>query len=202
MATKFDNLEDVRSKFMGTICMYNGHPVLVKDASVNEEGAFTVLLQSKNKAPPLILLSDPLFNYTDFHIGYANTFNAASWWYRKPIKQYQQGLKRSQLGYKLSKDVAGIHDELFGFTKPYLDMLTRIYPPPAAVMKILRNQEMASLAFHQDYALSYDPLHNDFRLEYRGHRIGITSDLVSFKLNKDFEHLKESLQEVLNYVHK
>jgi hypothetical protein len=76
-------------------------------------------------------------------------------------------------------------------------MLSNSYPSIAECAKIVREGVRQSYAFHKDFAVSFSPLHDDYALEFRGKKIGITADLVGFKLMPDHEYLRETLQEVL-----
>src|SRR5690606_29840516 len=116
-------------------------------------------------------LSDPEFNYREFNLGYANAGVYAGWWYRRPHKQYSQGLKKHQMGWRTSHP--GYHpDEPFGFTKSFIQMLENNYPHLDVCQQQLRDHVRLAIAFHRDFALTWDEIHNDFLLEYRGKKIG------------------------------
>lgn len=199
MAAKFDNIDDVISKFVGTICYYAGKPVRVDKVTTSQDGtSFTLIIKGTN--PPVsvaIDISDPKFSYKNFNLGYANTPGFACWWFRRPLKQYQQGLKRNQVNFLCATPGAMLVDDGFGFTKNYISMLSDEYPSVASCAKLVSIGERISAAFHRDFAVSFDPLHGDFTLEFRGKNVGITSDLKAFKLAPAHEHLRETLQEVL-----
>jgi hypothetical protein len=204
-APEFDNLEDVRSKFVNTMCYYKGKPILVKSAGFQEdkEGNFipnkfvlsAAHFQDRSKA---IKLEDPEFNYKDYNIGYANSAHYAIWWYRKPVKQYQQGLKKEQLSY-VSSDPYMIIDDNFNFSRPYVAMLENDYPDLNFCEKVLKDGKTRIAAFHRDFALSWDVIHEDFVLEHRGRKVGasLNGSLKEFKLMADYKHLAEALMEVL-----
>lgn len=200
MAAKFDNLDDVQSKFAGTVCLYDGKAVYVKhgeqDAEIN--GGFVLYVQSPGGKGKYVKLIDPLFSYKDFNIGYANMGQYASWWYRKPQKQYRQGLKQEQMGWKTSTPGAAPED-YFQFNKIFNAMLENNYPTIDQCQAILKTQHASVIAFHRDFALSWDNIHNDFILEYRANRIGtvIGNNVKNFKLLPEFQHLTEALKEAL-----
>jgi len=206
MAAKFDNLEDVQGKFAGTICYYDGRPVYVKntDQKVLPDGSaagfWLYILYSATGRGKWVELSDPLFDYKNFNIGYANEGNCAAWWYRKPNKQWKQGLKKEQLNYKMTNmnmNFAG-----FQFAPAYIDMLQGKYPTLEECMKLLLAEQLNVVAFHKDFAASWDNIHQDFFIEYRGQKIGntLSPNFKEYKLAPQFAHLKETVEEVLSNV--
>lgn len=203
-ALLFDNLEDVQAKFQQTICYYEKKSVMVKSAhyAENAEGVkdgnkFQLAITPLSGRVKIIQLEDPALNYKEFNLGYANCGQYAVWWYRKPIKQYRQGLKRDQLAFSSSEPY--IDGMEFTFSKNYTMMLENDYPNMEAVEKWLRDKKVKIMAFHKDFALTWDYIHEDFILEYRGSKIGtsINGNLKEFRLLAEFRHLAESLQEAL-----
>lgn len=200
MTALFDNLDDVCSKFVGTVVYYNGKPVNVKSANVSpdKKGEFQLLITSTGAKAMFINLTDPALNYRDYNIGYANVGTNAPWWYRLPQKQYAQGLKRQQLGCKFSNEMAGL-DENFNFSGPYIKMLENVYPSIGDCAARLHSGNIIVSAFHRDFAMSWDKIHEDHILEYRGTRIGTLTGpkLTNGKLIPEFAHLKETIQEAM-----
>lgn len=203
----FDNLNDVQTKFVNTICMYGDKAIYVKsiahDDPDNPGKDFSILAQFSSGKTNVIKLSDPKFNYTNFNLGYINTNYMASWWYRKPIRQYRQGLKRDQMGYI----IANLHmqvDKAFGFDGYFSAMLENRYSSIDRCLKILKGPNPpVSHAFHKDFALQWDELHESCVVEYQGVKIGVSIDdrYRKFRLINDYKHLEEYLKEVLNNVH-
>ena len=199
----FDNIDDVQSKFHQTICYYENKVVLVKGANLRADNFGNPLMtkfdlviahyQAKNKT---IGLEDPKFNYTEYNLGYANSGLYSIWWYRKPVKQYKQGLRPEQMGFSASIE---IYDKIdpFGFHKSCVDMLENNYPDLNAIEKPLRDTAVNTIAFHKDFALSFDRIHEDFILEYKGNKIGASTNksLSEFRLLSEYKHLAEALQE-------
>lgn len=202
MVAKFDILEDVSTKFNGTVVMYDKKAA--KCIGVNHDeakpGEFQIqIAHSNSRNPKFINVADPLLNYKEYNLGYCNGGSYCSWWYRKPHKQWAQGLKSGQMGWKISAPGGHAHDN-FGFTGPFIKMLEGIYPHIEEVKKLLVDQESGAQAFHKDFALSYDDVHDDFVLEYRGTKIGASIDreLKQFKIMSEARHLLEALQEARN----
>lgn len=200
MAAKFDNLDDVNTKFMGTICYHEGVPVYVKQAlNGDNPGEFFLHVNALNQKLKSIKLEDKAFNYKNYNIGYVNYGQQAIWWFRKPIKQYRQGLKKDQMAVIMPN---GYHPDLdmsFTFSKPVVNMLENSYPSVSEIKSHIRNGEATSIAFHKDFALAWDKLHNDFIIEYRGKAVGVGLDpeVKSFRLIAEHQHLNEALQEAL-----
>lgn len=198
----FDLLEEVNTKFANTIVMFDKKAFAIKEVGHDQEvkGQFTLVgipYQSRNAK--VIKLSDPALDYKNYNIGYVNGGDYASWWFRKPQKQWAQGLKANQTGYRISMAGGHAHDN-FGFSRPFINMLEGIYPDIEVVKKSLIDREIQAMAFHKDFALSYDDIHDDFVLEYHGTKIGasIDRDLKQFKIMPEARYLIEALQEARN----
>jgi hypothetical protein len=200
MAAYIDILEDVNQKFTGTIVMYDKKAMLVKGVSNDPDKAGQFILQLAAPGArelKMINLLDPALNYQNFNIGYCNGGIHAAWWYRKPSKQWSQGLRSNQMGFRISNAGAGPHDS-FSFSKHFIRMLEQTYPTMEECKKTLMDENAVNcMAFHQDFGLSYDDLHEDFLLEYHGTRIGtsVDKDLKQFKIKSEARYLIEALQE-------
>ena len=196
---ELDILDDINQKFLHTIVMYDKKAVVVKSCEPSKmiPHKFSLTVANYNaRAYKTIELADPALNYQTFNIGYVNG-GYPSWWYRKPQKQWSQGLKGNQMGYRLSTPGMGPHDN-FGFSKSFTNMLENVYPNIEDVKKSLIEHNFKAMAFHKDFALSYDDIHDDFILEYHGNKIGVSlnNDLKQFKVMPEAKHLIEALQEV------
>lgn len=200
MAANFDNIEDVTGKFHGTICYYDGKPVLVKQASCNPEkdGEFLLIISGANGRGKTINLNDKAFSYKDYNIGYANSGSYSPWFYRKPAKQYKQGLKKDQMGWRFGTPGAMLAEH-FGMSKAFINMLENSYPSRETVKDYLMQGAIQTMAFHRDFAVSYDGIHEDFILEHQGIKVGtsIGPQLKQFKLVDTHKHLAETLAEAL-----
>jgi len=198
----FDLLEDVNQKFSGTIVMYDKKAVYVKGVAYAPENNAEFILQTSTpnaRTLKYINLNDPILNYKQYQIGYVNGGQFASWWFRKPHKQWSQGLKSNQMAWKCSVPGGSPHDN-FGYSKSFINMLEGIYPNIEDVKKSLIDKNATAVAFHRDFALSYDDVHDDFVLEYHGNKIGASIDreLKQFKIMPEARHLIEALQEARN----
>lgn len=195
----FDILEEVNSKFLGTVVLFDKKAALVKESAYTENG-FVLFLQTQgSRSYTSVALNDPALNYKNYQIGYVNGGHYASWWYRKPHKQWKQGLQGNQMGWRVSGQNGQAHDN-FGFTKPFINMLEGVYPDIEQAKKALIDKTMKALAFHKDFALSYDDIHDDFIIEYHAVKIGASLDreLKQFKIIPEARHLIEALQEARN----
>lgn len=214
----YDNLEDVRAKLNGTLCFYAGKAILVKECYTGQQGIdnemfakeylakfpkfdpkkdFAVsLMEPGGRAKRFVLLSDPLLNYMDFRLGYVNHAQVAVWWYRQPIRQYKQGLKHEQLGYQCSNKAYQGHFD-FSFSRPVADMMENTYPVFADAVGRVKAGDANICAFHKNFAVSWDVVHQDVILEYKGRQIGHSAGTNSFKLMEDCQHLTEALKEAM-----
>lgn len=195
---QYDNLEDIKSKFLATVVYYDGVPVYVKDAMVHDDIDDFNLLTTTSltvNTHQVRAISDPKFNLTRFNIGYANYPFGAIWWYRFPGKQYQQGLKANQLKYKAS---------ISGFEPPYKltsvsmkNMLMNDYPTFKEAVEATKNSGAAQ-AFHKNFAVLWDEIHKDAIIEYKGRPVGHMYNDFQPKFIDEFEYLKESFMGAIN----
>lgn len=194
----YDNLKDAHDKLYGTICMYDGKAAMVREVnSVNldDKPPFTVTLKVHDVRNSVVCgLDDPRFSFRNYNIGYANQGPCSVWWYRKPIKQYQQGLKSSQLSHVYSKPEFYGHAR-WDYCKSISDMLEGKYPTKDEVAERLRAGDSLVIGFHRDMAASWDALHRDFIIEYRGKTVGQTSNFKDIFILDDYKHLTEAIRE-------
>lgn len=194
----YDNIEDANGKLAGTICLLKGKPVLVREVCTSDEdpkAPYTLLVQGhRDRNYIKSNIDDPNFSFKDFNLGYANQGSYACWWFRKPMKQFRQGLRIDQMSLKMSRpELAGHFRWEFGL--PIVKMLENNYPPIEECAKALRDQMTEGAAFHKDVALSFDRIHQDYLVEYRGSIVGNTADLKTFTLLNEYKYLTEAIQE-------
>lgn len=197
MSLTYDNLEDARSKLLGTIVYYDGAPVSVKDVQMDKPNEFVLFVNSlTGRGITAKKLVDPAFNFTRFNLGYANYNDGGCyWWYRVPKKQYQQGLRAEQLKFKSSSHLG---NPIFRPSKPVQDMLTDSYPEFEECVKTIRDTPFPIVrAFNKDFAMSYDKIHDDLVIEYKGQQVGAMPSRYEIKLIEEFKHLYEPCKEIL-----
>jgi len=201
----YDNLDDLKSKLQGTIIYYKGQACWVKDCGVNdvdETGvptAYYLKLTNRKKNSMSVLLNDPDLNYMHFKLGYCNYDGYAVFIHRKPVKQYKQGLKGDQIDWKCA--TAPIHINFdFNFNSHICDMLEGVYPTAKYVADALKYQLSSNKAFHPNFAMSYDTVHEDYILEYKGVKVGFSQDLKNITLKEKFSYIREALVEAIGYV--
>jgi hypothetical protein len=195
---KFDNLNDVTAKFVGTICYYKDEPVYVKTAFHDDDDAkaFRLSVAALNQPSEIVDLHDPQFRYRDYNIGYANHAGIATWWYRRPAKQYQQGLKAEQL--RFFNGDWGVNPKAgFQFNKSYVSMLRNDYTSFEEAKKQVRDGKAHTAAWHRDFALGYQAEDKTYPLYYRANGIGIVGGKTPVVLVPQAEYLKETLYEAL-----
>lgn len=200
MKCGYDNLEDARNKLVGTYCMYNDKAFVLKQVLLvnpaTDDGKYLIVGSYMMSGREInCQIDDPKFNCSDYNIGYVNRLTSAAWFYRQPMKQYKQGLRYDQIGLKCSSRQFGMVD--FKASKAIGAMLENTYPTFQQAVKTLKAQEAVIVAFHRNFALTYDRVHEDFILEYKGVNIGYTSNCEEFKLLNEHGHLYESLKEAV-----
>ncbi|OYV41138.1 MAG: hypothetical protein B7Z80_02680 [Rhodospirillales bacterium 20-64-7] len=196
---QYDNIDDAQIKLLKTICLYDKKPVHVLGVDMADiHGKLPYKLTLKLPTGDYIncLLDDPKFSFRDYNLGYANQGAAPYWWFRRPLKQYRQGLRGDQMESRFSNpNLYG--GARFEYSRGIIAMLENQYPHYEKCARPLVDGEAYGLAFHKDFALSYDRLHKDFIIEYRGKVIGQTKNFKDFTVLDEFKHLQEPLTEAL-----
>jgi len=198
MKLNYDNLEDASSKLVGTYCLYKGKAITVKVISEVAENTFLFTASSMRDNKTVTGgIDEPEFNCSDYNIGYVNRLTAATWFYRMPYKQYKQGLKQDQLG-KVASSLEFSNVE-FKHSAVVANMLENKYPTFTHALKALDDKEAKIMAFHKNFAATFDPLHEDYIIEYKGNKVGHTTNYGrGVKLLPEWEYILESLKEAQN----
>lgn len=204
----YDNIDDVQSKLAGTIIYYGKQPVVVKQIQYDEDDPnpvinhkFTLFCSktlTSRSGYTEAKLDDPLLNYKQFNLGYANYEHGTVWWYRTPAKQYRQGLKADQLKYKVGD---GMTDFGYGFhpSKQIEAMLMNQYPDMETIHKAIIDEPGRAMAMHKDFAVRWDRIHRDMIIDYKGRSIGCADkNFNDIRLVDEHAHLIETMKEVLN----
>ena len=76
-------------------------------------------------------------------------------------------------------------------------MLEGVYPSYSQVESALRGNEIRIGAFDRNFAASFDELHEDIIIEYKGVIVGHSVGKKEFRLKPIHEHLQESLMEAV-----
>lgn len=192
---KFDNLNDVNSKFINTICYHNNEPVFVKAAFHGDDDPtqFILSVAKYGEESKIVEVHDPAFRYRDYNLGYCN-HGTATWWYRRPSRQYQQGLKPEQVRF-YTETGYGQPKSNFGFIKPYIQMLSNNYMSLEEAKKFTRDGKMMVAAWHRDFAVMWNAADSMYYIEYRGSRIGALTIAGKPILTPEAQYLQEALQE-------
>ncbi len=200
MKLGYDNIDDAKGKLVGTHCMFKGRAFTIENLHWMEgtlpddnKYAVTGAYMSPRGKLGWTPIDDPEFNCSRYNIGYVNAHGIAGWFYRIPQKQYHQGLRYNQVGFKISNSsFRGIE---FKHGAPVGKMLENEYPDFKKAITYLKEGEAGLIAFHKNFAMSRDTVHDDFIIEYKGEPIGFTHDLKNFQLMEECQHLMESLKE-------
>jgi hypothetical protein len=193
----YDNLEDAKTKLVGTYAYYKDEAVLVKDIILMDNQKYGVkVLKLGARTSTVIFLHDPDFNFMKFNLGYSNHQHSSVWWYRIPAKQYRQGLKAEYVKRRATNQVYEIQTD-FSFSKPIVNMLQNIYPSFEETQQALKDELVTIMAFHKDFALTYDRIHTDFIVEYKGVSIGCLNSPKEMKLMEPYQFVTEALKEAI-----
>lgn len=197
----YDNLEDCQGKLLNTICYHKGRAVFVKEVGYNEDqdakSPYRIALKSMHERHFIwTTIADPEFSFRDFNLGYSNHGGTAAWWYRVPLKQYRQGLRSDQMKHVYSDPHMHGYAK-WDYTRPVVEMLENTYPKIENCAKPLKEGDVSIIAFHKDFALGFDRLHNDFLVEHKGKVVGQTSSLKTVTLLSEFKYLQEAVQEAV-----
>lgn len=195
----YDNLKDAQDKLLKTIVMYDGKAGVVIDVNpADAQGKLPYLITLKVFGGGVVQtnLADEKFNFREYNLGYANHGSQTYWWYRKPLKQFKQGLTSQQVGHLFSMpDVYG--GVRFELSKGIANMFENVYPHISVCEKSLKDGESLNQSFHRDFALAYDKFHRDCLLEYKGKMIGQSHNMKDFHLIKEFSYLHEAVKEAV-----
>lgn len=198
MRLNYDNLDDAKVKLAGTYCMYKGKAVSIQlleqpTPAENKYLAHGTYMFSGRTV--IIDIDDPEFNCSNYNIGYVNQMTRAAWFYRVPMKQWRQGLRYDQVRAKASR--REFADIGFKPGKNLCSMLENSYPEFKAATELLKEEQANIVAFNKNFAMTFDRIHSDFILEYKGTIIGFTNNLKDMKLMAEHEHLIEALKEAV-----
>lgn len=203
MRLGYDNLNDAQTKLNGTYAYYDGKAILIKSVHPRNDmkpnnGEYLIIpvnMAGTRQLEPFHM-EDPKFNCWRYNLGYANKRGYAAWFYRRPVKQWKQGLRHDQVDSRFSAmdgeyggiDFRGVH---------IAEMLENRYAKLSTAAAAVQQGEAKIMAFHRHFALSFDKFHDDFLVEYKGVKFASSKDLKSFKIVKGFEHIDEALKEAI-----
>ena len=197
----YDNLSDAKSKLESTYCLYGGKAIVVRqvychpDPGTDTGEYFAKCAYLESGRGLTIDINDPEFNCSDFNIGYMNINGQAAWFYRSPAKQWQQGLKSNHF-YSISSKL-GNNAVSFKNGAALAAMLENRYSHIIPASQALKTVDYSVIAFHRNFAMSYDRIHEDYIFEYKGVPFAFTKDFQNIGIKDDFKHLSESLSEVM-----
>lgn len=202
----YDNVQDARAKLQGTFCYYKGRAVNVREVDERDLNGSTQIscLMSFMDDPGSrgfrIPMTDPEFAYMQFNLGYMNVGPYAVWYYRIPLRQYRQGLRRDQCSVRDESGLqpnGGHHGyDLLGNNAHTADMMMNKYPTFEEAIKKLSDGQTIKIAFHRNFALFRDKLRRDYVLEYKGVPTAFGSTDAMFKCADNMGYLRETLQEL------
>ena len=198
----YDNQNDATNYLAGSYVLYDKHPYLVRTTSTQRKKILLELLPSPGFNTNIVVpLEDPLLNYTQFNLGYANPDQRmindrieATYFTRMSVRRLAQGLSEHNV-----RPVRGNHRYIeFGNlvrSRTFDDMLNNVYPSFKETIALFEKEPHRQIiAFSRKFAMFKDPELEFYELHYKGMRIGwgAANDLI---LPTEYEWIKESLIE-------
>jgi hypothetical protein len=198
----YDNITDARSKLEGTYCLYRNKAVCIRmiyhtggEENLDNGDYIAKATYIESGKSAIFPINDPEFNCSDYNLGYYSRSGKAAWFFRSPAKQWQQGLKTNQLSSISSK--YGKDAFVVNINVGLAQMLENRYDYIAPSLEFLKSGALETVPFHRNFAMSYEPIHEDYLLEYKGAIFGFTKDFENIEIKSGFQHLRESLNEVI-----
>jgi hypothetical protein len=197
---KYERLEDARMRLRGTVVLYEGNPVYIRDIAAGRGGDEIFRVHADKL--PLGRGDDPFerggmvdpegaemrkyisskkFDISPFKMGYVNAPTGAFFCSRLPHRQQKQGL-------------SGETFNTFLRTKEVVEMVNNRYPTFDQALKALA--KAPSVAFSREFALSKDEVVDClFFLYHKGQKVGAFAS-GKIGLGAKFVCLKEALVEL------
>jgi hypothetical protein len=206
LAIKYENVHDAQMRLRGTVVLYKGDPVRVRDVAAGDgDSILRVLfeplpLNAKKaaideavEAAQRKYISSKHFDIAPFKMGYVNEPKGAFYCSRLPNRMQKQGLSAENF---IAKDNYGrpVGFNAFLQTKEVVAMVRGDYPNFKTAMAALG--KATSIAFSRNFCLEKDDIIEQLiHIYHRGEAIGGVLD-GKVILGKKFQCLKESLEEL------
>lgn len=219
LAIKYENVGDAKMRLQGTVVLYKGQPVLIKDVQAGAGGKddiFRVFIQELPVEMPLDrygrlrpalenegkdverkFISSKHFDIAPFKMGYVNSpkGNGAFYCTRMPNRVQKQGLCTDNFK---AVDNLGVPVPFGTFLacKEVNAMVANEYPNLNAAIRSL--DKVPSVAFTRDFAVMRDEVvPNLIYLYHKGKKVGMyTPQVKEVSLGNKFNCLKESIEEM------
>lgn len=210
----YDTVEEIKQKLIGSVVLFDGHPVLLKDAekkksSINLFFYRLPISRTKTVEAEIVDVSDPKWDFRNFgqKLGYISIKNPVSDKFeslfitRVPVRHSRQGLDDKTTlitpcpeegSYRFSWT-----DIVYNDTSTITNTVKNQFPGVESAFQILtKNKEFHSIPIHRKITFLYDQVCPPY-LIYRSDKIGYSEDGKLFKLARHKEYLREELTDMI-----
>lgn len=207
----YDTNAEAKQKLASTIVLLEDTPVTVLDAKGDGDKLSLKYVRLRTGEEKWASIRDKGWEFRNLgsRLGYTNTdlsnYKEALYLTRMPVRKSIQGLSTYNVSIPNFKgsDKLGLPKTRCDWSVAcsrqtwFLDTLEGKYPGiPELISEFTKNPLLTSRAFNRKLAIRKTKV-GPFYLEYRGKDIGYTEDFDRWNISKDFEHLRESLEDVV-----
>lgn len=151
------SVDDIRNIYVNTLCTFKGTPVFFKDITYDKVAIVRNIPTKKIVETPFKLEE---FSAPQQRIGYVNHRNNAFYVTRLPVRRFQVGIAKGNVGIKMlaapGSDAWRGKEELLAFNLPTLaDAMLNKYPEFGDAYKKAIESE-GIWAFDKQFAVGYD----------------------------------------------
>ena len=174
MGKAYYQQSDAKMRLDGTVCLFDGKPVLVQVADQKDIVRICPVDKIHSIHPKmwdLVKYTDDKFSYKSPPLGYINYKRSASYLTRIPDRKQRQGLTLDVITAR-PKMVSGYSLESALFSQGYIDCVANKYPTIDEATQTLESDKAESVAISRHTALSYLG-RNVLGLNYKGRQVGI-----------------------------
>lgn len=205
--------EEAHQKLSGCVCLFNGMSVLIDTASGNKGKVTLSYRVTRTGETRSNLITEDGWEFRNLgpRIGYANldfgtgSYKEAAYLTRAAVRQAHstQGLSSKNVkipklrgSSKLGLAPLGISWTQVYLTPSFADMVEQKYPCLEEVKNGFKKEPwLVSSAFSRQFAIN-KPDVGPFYIEYRGKNIGYSEDLDKWRIDSEFDYLRETLEHI------
>lgn len=178
------SVDDLVAMLRNTVVRYDNKWTLVKE--ILDEKTIKVHFL-KTREEDIVLLNDPLLCVDAPNIGYVNGNQTAVYCYRRPTRQYRQGIHREQLFFQnaTSDKQETLRRYLYEWSeKSLIALLSHKYYSVDEAIKVIENEGYEAAAVSKAFAIS-----KGGSVLYKGEEIGLIdfdTKFITLKRNKKY----------------
>ena len=197
----YDTHEEANQKLTACVVLFKGSPVYIEEAFSKIGKVFlrySSIRDGKGYVED-IRHEDWEFRNLGHRIGYANFEKESLYCLRSAVRNAHntQGLSYRNMKFCRFRDPESAPRPdwyYIGRSETVADMLEGKYPTFQDTIKMFENPLKMSVAFDRDFSI-YRHQIGPFYLEYKGKEIGYSEDTDSWKVDKKFLYLGETLED-------